>query len=758
MITKNYNIVGMHCASCKIAIEKKVAQNSHVHEVSVNYGAEQMTITYDDDHITESDIKALISQAGNYRLARYDHEDISSKQKMEDIDRAWRELTWVFLASIPFILDMIIMVGDRFFQTQLMPEILMTYHIFPDITLHRSIQIILSSFILFYGGRSFYRGAWQALKSKTSNMDTLVVMGTTAAWVYSFVSIVFLQKGDDAIVYFEAAVFITLFVLIGRYVEKRSRMATRHSVEKLIAMQAKDAVVIRNGEELIVSIEDLNINDRVVIKPGQKIPVDGIIVQGEVSIDESMITGEAIPVDRAYGDKVVGGTINLSGTCIVRVTHVGDDTLLAQIIALVRDAQGTDVPIQRLVDAVSQYFVPAVLIIAGSTFVFWWGIAPHVGLIGQEDHLQFAFYTMISVLVIACPCALGLATPTAIVVAIGTASQKGILIKDAQSLENARRIAHMIFDKTGTVTQGHPSVMDTIFYGDKDEGMMFAYMVEKRSDHPIAQAIVRYLKKYIMDIDRTMSVYDFSNMNGSGVRGSINKHNIRIEKYDMSIHNTMFSKEQSEAIASHISSGHTMAILTIDDRIRGFFAIEDHIKESSIMAIAALHGLKIETTMVTGDHERVAQNVAHEVGIDHVRSNVLPAQKESIVQEIKKSLTEEGLVAVAGDGINDAPALARSDIGIAMGTGTDVAIEAGDVVIVHGSLQKIVTLIHLSHKTMRIIKQNLFWAFAYNIIAIPIACGVLYPIYGIALSPMIASAAMAFSSVSVVLNSLRLRT
>lgn len=751
----------MHCASCKVNIENIFKKNIHVHDVSVNYGSEKMIITYDEKKLHEKDIVDLIKNSGDYdaRIDDGNGREVRMMEKVEKLDKMRKNLIFVAIASVPFIIEMSMMLVNEFFATQLTFGFLEKYfssEIF-NVSVMTVIHIVLSGIILFSGGRSFYVNAFGAFKKRTSNMDTLVVLGATTAWVYS-TGIMLFVDGDGITfpVFFDASVFIVLFILLGRYFEEKARSATQKSIESLYAVQSKFATVVRHDKKIDIPIDQVVVGDMVAVMPGQKIPVDGVIIQGQTSIDESMVSGEMMPVDKNVGEKVIGGTLNTTGYIVFRAVHVGKDTMLAQIIQLVEEAQGSSVPIQKLADRISGIFVPIVVVIAFCTFIFWYFFAPEFGLITTTQVFSFAIYVAISVLVIACPCALGLATPTAVIVAIGAAARKGILIKNAQIIENAHKISQIIFDKTGTITQGHPAVADSVYFGDRDMYKKYIYALESKTEHPIARAIVRHLS-ISHDNMQDLELQEFSHLDGSGVRGVVDGHEIMMLKLSAALKHGKFSSEQKKIVDRYEQKKYTISVFIIDGKFEVIYGISDVIKKTSSRAIQELKNLNITSTMVTGDHEGVAQYVASLVGIDHVISDAVPSDKDAIVQKIKSALASDELIAVAGDGINDAPALARADIGIAMGTGSDIAIDSGDIVIVQGSLQKIVDVIQLSKKTMRIIKQNLFWAFCYNIFAIPIACGILYPFFDILLSPVIASAAMAFSSVSVVLNSLRLK-
>lgn len=526
-------------------------------------------------------------------------------------------------------------------------------------------------------------------------------------------------------------------------------------MQKLIALKAKEAMVVRDGVEQKIPLKNVVVNDEIIVKSGNKVPVDGVIISGQCIIDESMISSEAIPIQKRVYDNVIGATIVQSGVFHMRATNVDSNTILAQIIKMVEDAQGSQAPIQRISDRVAGIFVPIVILIAVLTFSFWYFLAPTMGLLSSDvSALSFAIYAMTSVFIIACPCALGLATPTAIIVGIGAAAKKGILIKDAAAIEKTHKIKSILIDKTGTVTEGKPIVQDVKYFNDKKHADALAYTLEKKSDHPLANSIIIYLSKQVID---EIKLEDFTNINGVGVSGLVDRHKVAIVKSDSLAKYSSLNSEVQKVLDNFEDKGFSIAGLIENNKVIALYGVADKVKFSSKDAIADLHANDISVTMLTGDHKRAAQIIAESVDIDEVIANVLLADKERIVREKRKSLQKNQFVAMVGDGINDAPALARADVGIAMGTGTDIAIEAGDIVIIKGSLSKVTQAINISEHTLKTIKQNLFWAFGYNIIAIPVAAGILYPIFGITLSPIIASTAMAFSSVSVVMNSLRLR-
>ncbi|MDP2648239.1 MAG: copper-translocating P-type ATPase, partial [Candidatus Yanofskybacteria bacterium] len=605
--------------------------------------------------------------------------------------------------------------------------------------------------IQFWVGWEFYRGARSSLKHRTANMDTLVAIGTTVAYGYSaFVTIlpgVVESIGIEPFPYFDVVTIIIGLILLGRYLEARAKASTSEAIKKLIGLQAKTARVIRGGKEIDTSISDVVIGDLIRVRPGEKIPVDGVIEQGESSIDDSMVTGESIPADKAKGDVVVGATINKTGTFTFKATRVGSDTMLAQIIKLVQEAQGSKAPIQRLADLVSSYFVPVVVMLAITTFVVWYNFGPNPALL-------FALLNTVAVLIIACPCAMGLATPTAIMVGTGKGAEHGILIKDAESLEVAHKINTIIFDKTGTLTKGKPEVTNIVVALselNENEVLGTAASLEKGSEHSLAESIVGEAEKRNLKL---ASVDRFKAIPGHGVEGYIDGKRIILGNRKLMTGEGIDVQKLNDEISRLENEGKTVMMLSLNGNLAGLIAVADTLKETAKEGISLLKKLKIESVMITGDNQRTAQAIAKMVGIERVLAEVLPDQKEA---EVKKIQAEGKKVAMVGDGINDAPALAQADVGIAMGTGTDIAIEAADITLINKDLRSVASAIILSKKTMRTIKQNLFWAFGYNVVLIPVAMGVLYPFWGILLNPIFASVAMATSSVSVVSNSLLLK-
>lgn len=785
MLTKIYPIIGMHCASCKMLIEKMVSKVPGVEEVSVNYAAEQMKVVYDEKKVSIQDLIAAVSSAGSYRLITTGSEEaiLADPEQAKKINQHHEQLNYhehatalrqqeylllrkkvwlVALMSLPFFTLMIYMIL-ALVGLVAMPMSPLGYlqieKLNYQIDLFYLCQFLLATPIVFIGGKQFFQSAWSALRVRSANMDTLIALGVSTAWLFSslvtFMPTLF--SNLEVEVFFEAAVFITFFILLGRLFESRAKGQASDAIKALLQLGAKEATVIRDNKEIKILINDVLVGDVVVVRPGEKIPVDGKIISGSSTIDESMVTGESMPVEKKVDDLVIGATINKIGSFKYQATKVGKDTLLAQIIKMVREAQGSTPPIQKLADKISGVFVPIVVLISIFSFVFWLLVAPQIGLVGADiSNLQLAVYIAITVLIIACPCALGLATPTAVMVGSGKAARQGILIKDATALEWANQIKKIVLDKTGTLTRGEPAVTDCyVEAGEvKDEVLRLAYAVEHLSEHPLSVAITKYAQLNNLGVD--LKVESFQSLTGLGVSGVVGGKKILLgnEKLfiDQQIDITSFAKLADQ----WKNNGQTLVYMGINNRAVALFALADVIKDEAKESLAKLHALGITTVMLTGDNIVTAQAIANQLGIDEVIAEVMPQDKAEIIKKLQQET--KGKVAMVGDGINDAPALAQADIGIAMGTGTDVAIETGSIVLVKGSLEKLVETIELSQMTFGIIKQNLFWAFGYNIIAIPVAAGLLYPTFGVLLSPVIAAAAMAFSSISVVLNSIRLKT
>lgn len=733
---KTFSIKGMHCASCVALIEGSLKETEGVKDASVNLATGKATVTYDPDKVDDNKLASAVSNVGYKALIEEEikSEDQEQKEKQKEL----RELRTKTIVSL--ILGVLVFWGSFPGLMNTAPKLLQSFWV----------QLFLTIPVQFWAGLGFYKAALSALKHRTANMDTLVAIGTTVAFGYSvFVTVspkIVESLGIEPLPYFDVAAVIIGLILLGRYFEAKAKAGTSEAIKKLIGLQAKTARVIRNGKEIDIPISEVNIGDLIRVRPGEKIPVDGTIEEGESSVDESMVTGESIPIDKSKGDKVVGATINKTGTFTFKAEKVGHETMLAQIIKLVQEAQGSKAPIQRLVDVVSSYFVPIVVMLAIATFVIWYDF-------GSAPALTFALLNTIAVLIIACPCAMGLATPTAIMVGTGKGAERGILIKDAESLETAHKINTVIFDKTGTLTKGKPEVTDILVVNSKnrEEVLRLAASLEKGSEHSLAESIVSKAEEEKLGFGK---VEKFKAIPGHGVEGIVDGKKVVLGNKRLMKKENISLESKNSDIERLEKEGKTVMMLAVDNKLDALIAVADIIKETAIQGVKELLEMGIEVAMITGDNELTANAIAKELGIQRVLAEVLPDQKEA---EVKKIQSEGKIVAMVGDGINDAPALAASDVGIAMGSGTDVAIEAADITLINKDLRSVASAILLSKKTMRTIKVNLFWAFGYNVSLIPIAMGVLYPFFGILFSPILASLAMATSSVSVVSNSLLLK-
>jgi Cu+-exporting ATPase len=741
-IKKTYPIKGMHCASCVNVIEKSLKRTPGVKDAVANLATEKATVTYDGDMCSEQQIVSAVSNVG-YKVVT-EHEMVNEDQEKIEKAKELRKLR--NKVGISLFLGGLIFWGSFPGLMNFAPFFLKNFWV----------QLLLATPVQFWAGWDFYRATIPALKHRTANMDTLVALGTTVAFAYSafvtFFPNVVMGLGLEVMPYFDVATIVIGLILLGRYFEARAKSQTSEAIKKLIGMQAKTARVIRDEKELDIPIEQVVIGDVLRVRPGEKIPVDGELIEGESAVDESMITGESIPVEKQKGDTVVGATMNKTGTFTYKAGKVGQDTMLAQIIKLVQEAQGSKAPIQRIADTISSFFVPIVIMLAIATFSLWYIIGPSPA---GEPALLFALLNTVAVLIIACPCAMGLATPTAIMVGTGLGAEKGVLIRDAESLEIAHKVNTIIFDKTGTLTKGKPEVTDIIEIQNsnvKSQNILqIAASLEKGSEHSLAEAIVRKANEENIDI---AAVSQFKAVVGLGVEGVVDNKQIYFGNRRLMEREKISLTSYKDQIETLENDGKTVMLLGIDEKLVGLIAVADTIKESAKEGVEALKKKGIEVVMITGDNLRTANAIAKRLGIKRVLAEVLPERKE---EEVRKIQNEGKIVAMVGDGINDAPALAAADVGIAMGTGTDVAIEAADITLINKDLRSVASAIELSRKTMRTIKMNLFWAFGYNILLIPVAMGLLYPFFHILLSPIFASVAMATSSISVVSNSLLLR-
>ena len=731
---ESFKVTGMSCASCASSVERILSKLDGVEEVTVNLSDSTAQIRFNEKMITPALMNKILSEVG-YGLIEV--KSITTAEEEVTVEhqliKLKQKFIWAAALAIPvFLISMI-------------PQL--------HIPFANEIMFILTTIILFFFGREFFFIAFKRALKGSSSMDTLIAIGTGSAWLLStfnaFFPIILSHQRLTPEIYFESAAVIITLMLLGKYLEANAKSHTTDSIKKLMGLQVKSARVNRLGLEMEVEIEQVMEGDIVIIKPGEKIPVDGKIIEGNGLIDESMITGEPIPVDKKQGDAVIGATINTNGSFLMKAEKVGQSTILAQIIKLVKEAQRSKAPIQKQVDKISSIFVPIVLIISCLTALVWY-------ILGPEPKTTFAFLTAITVLIIACPCALGLATPTAIMVGIGKSAEHGILIKGASSLETIHKITAIVLDKTGTITQGKPTVTDIILSNinrnDDEDLLPIILGIENRSEHALAASIADYLASHNIN---PVKITDFTNIAGKGVK-AIYKHQNYIlgspkwlEEEGISVPDDLYLK-----INELSKQNKTLVLVGCNEKATVLIGLRDNIKSSSVKAITELYKMGIEIHMLTGDHEQTAFMVAHETGIDHFKGDVLPADKLEYIKMLQK---KGHIVAMVGDGINDSPALAQADVGIAMGGGTDIAMESADMTLIKGDLLKIVSAIRISKGTVRTIHQNLFWAFIYNIIGIPLAAGLLFPFTGFLLNPMIAGAAMAFSSVSVVTNSLRLK-
>jgi P-type Cu+ transporter len=734
--TKQFNIKGMHCASCVRVLERSLSKVPGVSIANVNLATEQATVSFDTNRVSEQHLADAVRNAGYQAdfIAAEKSSDFIQSEKQKEL----RELRNKVLVSL--ILGGLILWGSFPKLMDMSPAILKIFWV----------QFILALPVQLWAASGFYKAAISSLKHRAANMDTLVALGTSVAFLYSIFVMIFpnavSRAGIEPIPYFDTAAIIIGLILLGRYFEARAKAGTSEAIKKLIGLQAKTARIIKDGKEIDVPIGEVKIGDILRVRPGEKIPVDGRLTEGRSGVDESMVTGESIPADKAAGDSVIGAAINKTGTFLMRATKIGEDTMLAQIIKLVQEAQGSKAPIQRIADLISSYFVPIVIMLALATFVIWFDF-------GSQPVLLRALLNLVAVLIIACPCAMGLATPTAIMVGTGKGAERGILIKDAESLEIAHKINTVVFDKTGTLTVGKPDVTDIIPLEGKTnrEILMVAASLEIGSEHSLAETVVGLAQKENLILSKIEGFYAIP---GHGVEGVFNRQRVTLGNRKLMLKDKIDLTLVEQQIARLESQGKTVMVLAMNGKPAGLIAVADTAKDSAKAGIKALQDLGIETVMISGDNQRTARAVADQLGISIVLAEVLPDRKES---EIKKLQIQGKKVMMVGDGINDAPALAAADVGIAMGSGTDVAIEAADITLINKDLRSVAAAVRLSKKTMRTIKMNLAWAFGYNIILIPVAMGALYPFFHILLNPIFASAAMALSSISVVINSLRLK-
>ncbi|WP_160720590.1 heavy metal translocating P-type ATPase [Bacillus sp. USDA818B3_A] len=724
-----FDITGMTCAACANKIEKRLNKLDGVGKATVNFAIETVLVEYNPEQVSVSEMKEAITKLG-YTLEQTKEntgEQVDHRQK--EIEKQQGKFIFSLILSFPLLWAMV----SHFEFTR--------FIWLPDMLMNPWVQLALATPVQFVVGKQFYVGAYKALRNKSANMDVLVALGTSAAYFYSlYLSINSIGSGSHMVeLYYETSAVLITLILLGKLFEAKAKGRSSEAIKKLMGLQAKNATVVRDGQEMLIPIEEVLEGDIVYVKPGEKVPVDGEIVEGRSALDESMLTGESIPIDKTIGDNVIGSTINKNGFLKIKATKVGKDTALAQIIKVVEEAQGSKAPIQRLADVISGIFVPIVVGIAIITFLVWYFAV-------NPGDFADALEKFIAVLVIACPCALGLATPTSIMAGSGRAAEFGILFKGGEHLETTHRLDTIILDKTGTVTNGKPSLTDVILAEaiDEKEFLKLVGTAERNSEHPLAEAIVEGIKEKGIELGASDS---FEAIPGFGIQSMVNSKQLFIGTRRLMAKHNINVKDELIKMENLEKQGKTAMLVAIDGRFAGIVAVADTIKETSKEAISRLHSMGLDVVMITGDNTQTAQAIANQVGIKKVIAEVLPEGK---AEEVKKLQQAGKKVAMVGDGINDAPALATADIGMAIGTGTDVAMEAADITLIRGDLTSIADAIFMSKKTITNIKQNLFWALAYNVIGIPIAAAGF-------LAPWLAGAAMAFSSVSVVLNALRLQ-
>ncbi len=765
-------VQGMTCAACQARVQRTLEQEPGVIEASVNLMMKSAAVRFDPAATSPEDLVAAIRDTGyqadlpSPALSAVDEQETRDKAQAEEFLSLKRKAIWSGLAgTVAMVLSMPLMAGMtehgptadpfmRWAMERLTPVLRgaapWLYGIEPRVLSLALLGVTLG--VMVWAGRHFYLRAWSAFRHHSADMNTLVAVGTGAAFLYSALATVapglFIERGLAPDVYYEAVILIIALILTGHMMEARAKRQTSAALQRLVSLQPKTARVLRDGMEQTLPVETVGAGDLVVVRPGERIPVDGTIIDGTSSVDESMLTGEAMPVDKRAGDAVIGGTINKTGAFQYRATTVGAASVLSQIVTLMRDAQSSRAPIQKLADRVSAVFVPVVLSLAVATFVVWFVTA-------ETAPAVRAFAAAVAVLIIACPCAMGLAVPTAVMVATGKGAEFGILIKGGEAFQRIGGVTAVVLDKTGTITEGQPTVTD--YVGAKAapwpnrEVLRLVASLERSSEHPVAEAIVRYAAEQSLVLSRAEN---FQAVTGQGASGWIDGISVLVGNEGLMAASGVATDELREEAERLAEAGKTPMFIAVDGRLAGLIAVADRIKPTSREAVKRMKRLGLQVAMLTGDHRRTAETVAAQAGIDRVVARVSPEGK---VAEITRLQKEGATVAMVGDGINDAPALAQADVGIAVGAGTDIAIEASDVTLMRSDLRSAVTAIELSRRTMRTMKQNLFWAFAYNVVGIPVAAGLLYPAFGLLLSPILASAAMAFSSVSVVANSLRLQ-
>lgn len=727
---KTFPVMDMSCAVCATNVEKIISKQPGVVSATVNFASANVSVEYNPKSVSPEELRRVV-QEGGYDLSIEQHDDIADEIEEAHTDklRKLKQRTiWAIILSIP-----IVIIG-MFFM---------------DIPYANQVMWILATPVVFWLGKDFFINAWKQLKHRTATMDTLVALSTGIAYFFSLFNMLFpqfwLDRGLHPHVYFEAASVIIAFILLGRWMEERAKGNTSSAIKKLMGLQPKSVTVIQaNGEQVEIPINGVMIGDTILVRPGEKIAVDGAVIEGSSYVDESMLSGEPVPVLKEENAKVFAGTINQKGSFRFRAEKIGADTMLAQIIRMVQDAQGSKAPVQKLVDKIATVFVPVIIGIAVLSFIMWM-------IFDSTNGFTHGLLAMVTVLIIACPCALGLATPTAITVGIGKGAERGILIKDTESIETARKVNAVVLDKTGTITEGKPVVTDVRWLNNNDEKKNILFSLEKLSEHPLADAVIRSFEN-----TEIISIQSFESITGKGIKGIVNNETYYAGNKKLLTENNVSIDKDLESDAIRLT-GESKTVIWFADKQQALavIAITDKVKESSLVAVEQLQSAGIEVYMLTGDNETTAKEIAAKAGIKQYKAEVLPQQKAEFIKELQAS---GKIVAMVGDGINDSAALAQADLSIAMGKGSDIAMDVAKMTIISSDLTKIPEAIKLSRLTVRTIRQNLFWAFIYNLIGVPIAAGILYPVNGFLLNPMIAGAAMALSSVSVVTNSLRLKT
>ena len=743
MVTEKYNISGMTCAACSSAVERVTRKLEGVSESNVNLTTGILTITYDETKITQNDVVTKVERAGfgaELHVEKNKEEKVKEEEALEqDIKKTKHRLVTNVLLAIPLLY---ISMGHMVPFPMPLPNILDMHHNPLNFALA---QLILTTIIL-YNGKKFYLVGFKSLFRGHPNMDSLVAIGTGSAFLYSLVMTISIPGNENAVhnLYYESAAIVVTLVMVGKYMEGRSKGKTSEAIRKLMELAPDTAVVIRDGEQKEVPVESVALGELILIKPGSRIPLDGIVVEGSTSVDESMLTGESIPVEKEKEDEVIGGSVNYQGAITVKVTHIGADTTLAKIVKMMEDAQGKKAPISKLADTVAGYFVPTVMTIAVVASIIWM-------LLGHD--ITFVLTIFVSVLVIACPCALGLATPTAIMVGTGLGANHGILIKSGEALEISHKVDAVVLDKTGTITEGKPTVMQVISHSESEEKLLqIAASCEQVSEHPLGAEIVNGAKDRGIELEK---VVEFQSITGQGIEAIIAEKTYYIGNKKLCVEQKIDFSEYEEEALQIAGKGQTPMFVASGGKVIGIVSVADTVKETSKAAIQKIKELGIEVHMLTGDNRLTAEYIGETVGVDHVIAEVLPNDKASVVEVLQK---EGKCVMMVGDGINDAPALVQADVGVAIGSGSDIALDSSDIVLMKSNLQDVYKAIRLSKATIRNIKQNLFWAFFYNACGLPLAAGALYAINGTLLNPIFAGLAMSLSSVCVVGNALRLKT